>query len=215
MDNLRHKLQFEIKSEPTLWTTKLKLRILSLLKRSYTYYPTQFETFRIGLKLKNIGDHIFPGGKINNVNLRSIHNKEYSIYFNEAKINVLDPNNEIIIWIDKVSTPLNGVMFLQGKIICDNIAQLIDGYQTDEVSKAPILYSYSNTTAPNSFANQFYIKDENAEKQKKTNFLILILTVITVIDGIVGLKTVWEGFVFTLKSILSSIGHLLVNLGHL
>ncbi|MCF8000475.1 MAG: hypothetical protein K9K76_01260 [Halanaerobiales bacterium] len=163
------------------------------------YRPKQNINFKLKLKIKNINDKNFPGGKIKNISfrgegigtlIRSI-NKVY-------EIKKLNPNEETTIYLDKKCSPLKGMVWFNCDIKSIKEDQKIKTYQKNVKDEL-----YDNS--PNKWGDSFLIKGEMERNQKITNKLITLLTLLTLLEGIFGLSEIWNGFFNIISKLVSLI----------
>jgi len=160
-------------------------------------YPflIQNEPFEYGLKIKNIGSESFSGATISEFTISS--GDGFSGFAQQAqstpKIKALNPNEEYELYFDRYTFWHEGSIGTRCKLSPDKEGEVIKTYQhhRDHDFDEP----YKNE---NEWWHDYYCQSQQQLLQTRTNNLILVLTVITVIEAVFGLK-------YSLKLIIGSI----------
>lgn len=198
--SLPHKILFRV---------KYKKPRRSFFVKNKDYYPTQFNTFTYGINLKNISTSVFPGGRIKNMKLNSLEGNilEYTLN-KELEVPSINPNNSVDVWIGELNTPVSGGLWLKGDI--ETSTGDIETYQYDMgVMGSFDVFAGGN----NKWGDSLYVKSQNHEQQQRTNFLILLLTFLTALQGIVGLNNVVKWIISIFSWVLIYLGNLLITIG--
>lgn len=195
---------------------KIRIKKLGIIPHKGIYYPTQFETFELCISFKNIATSIFPGGKIKDILIESVEGRtlQHSIG-KELEIPLLNPGDEKIIKLDKMNTPLYGTLWASGSLIPNVSDGKIETYQGSLNSEEYNVYDINGGVAYNKWGASFFVKSKNEEQQNQTNILILLLTIITTLDGVIGLKTILGWIFFCLRNFFLTIGQLFINIAHI
>lgn len=171
---------------------KLLIEFIFRINRRFSFekspLPVQNQPFKVGLKIKNIGTKSFPGCTVKNLVMSSGENKSLKHEFEEEhSISTLNPDQEADIWWpDPLSTFLEGLVWLTCLVIPnDPEREEIETYQRDKntgtVGKSKHL---------NKWDDPLYIKGKFEFEQARTNLLIFILTLLTLLEGLFGIKEV-------------------------
>ncbi|HDY8173973.1 TPA: hypothetical protein RQL04_004473 [Vibrio vulnificus] len=158
-------------------------------KRWYTRkYPflVQNEPFEYGLKIKNIGAEPFSGATISEFKITSggglmggFEQKALST----PKIKALNPGEEFDFYFDRYTFWHEGSIGTHCQLIPDKEGEVIRTYQHHRDHDFDEPYSKENA-----WWHDYYCQSQQQLLQTRTNNLILMLTVITVIEAVFGLK---------------------------
>ncbi len=153
-------------------------------KRWYTRkYPflIQNEPFEYGLKIKNIGTEPFSGASISKFVISTGKFEQAAI--SKPKIKALNPNEEFELYFERYTLWHEGSIATQCSLIPDNKSEVIKTYQHHRDHDLDELYEKENE-----WWHDYYCQSQQQLLQTRTNNLILILTIITVIEAVLGLK---------------------------
>jgi hypothetical protein len=158
-------------------------------------YPflIQNEPFEYGLKIKNIGSEPFSGATISEFEISSlsgiigIAQKARS----KPKIKALNPSEEFELYFDRYTFWHEGSISTSCTLIPDKDGEIIKTYQHHRDHNIDEPFKKENE-----WWHDYYCQGQQQLLQNRTNSLILLLTIITVIEAIFGLK-------YSLKFILS------------
>jgi len=186
-----HSLRIEFIFKPT---SKSKF----LLSRHK--YPIQNNPFKYGIKITNIGSKPFPGCAIIKADITFnadslIHNSE-----TEANVRALNCGESTDIYMDSVVISSKGTGFISVEMKPIG-TDIIKTYQYDEFHKKDNLLQKNNC-----WLSPIFLQGELEILQQRTNELILALTIITVYESVIGLKT-------TLSYMAALAGHFFLFLG--
>ena len=172
------------------------------------FSPTQDKPFKIGLRIKNIDSKNFPGGKITNLQIDSSEEKTiYQPFEEEFSISNLNPDESYEVWVpNAISTYLSGLIWISCNINSSEPNDEVETYQIDKNTR--VIKKYKN----NKWGTESYIYDKLEYEQSKTNNLILILTILTTLQGIFGLNNIFKFCLQILSTILLNIGSLIGGL---
>ena len=158
-------------------------------KRWYTRkYPflVQNVPFEYGLKIRNIGTEPFSGATISEFKIHSddslmggFEQKALSA----PKIKALNPGEELDLYVDRYTFWHEGSIGTHCKLIPDKGEEVIRTYQHHRDHDFDEPYSDENA-----WWHDYYCQSQQQLLQTRTNNLILMLTVITVIEAVFGLK---------------------------
>lgn len=150
-------------------------------------YPflIQNEPFEYGLKIKNIGKEPFSGATISEFTIRT--GGTFDGFSQQAlskpKIKPLNPGEDIELYFDRYTLWHEGSIGTKCILIPDKEGEVIQTYQhhRDHDFDEP----YSKT---NEWWHDYYCQSQQQLLQTRTNNLILMLTIVTVIEAVFGLK---------------------------
>jgi hypothetical protein len=173
------------------------------LKRRYKKFPLQNEKFEYGVKVKNIDSKVFKGGIISNLRFYPSNSNEILSRISNkiTSIGILNPGEEKEIFIDKIRTFYIGQMIAECNIASEDPNQDIVVHRnvSDNIEK----YSKKNN-----WAEPFFIQSKSELQRDWTNYLIALLTLVTTVEGIFGLKNAVT--VIVLKPILFLLNHIII-----
>jgi hypothetical protein len=195
--------------QPTESPTINKLLIEFIFKKPKIHilkskYCIQNKPYRFGLKIKNIDEKYSSEALVKNLFLSSgeggtliqDHTEEFCI----PKLN---PSEEIKIWWPNPTvTIIKGSVWIQCKITPKESNVIVKTYQVDRCTNKP-----QNYRIPNSWGDAIVIRGELEEKQSKTNFLLLILTILMFLDGVWGLDVLYKITVINIGWFFSTFGN--------
>jgi hypothetical protein len=144
-------------------------------------FLVQNEPFEYGLKIKNIGSEPFSGALIKDFSIKAGALRQNAL--KAVKIKPLNPGEEFDLYIDKYTLWHEGSISTSCVLIPDKIGEKIHTYQHHRDHDADELHH-----TPNEWWHDYYCQSQQQLLQTRTNNLILLLTVITVIEAIFGLK---------------------------
>ncbi len=146
--------------EKNLFKTNPILKSLSKLRKIGYKKVVQNSNFAYGIKIKNIGNSRFEGGIIKNVKIVPFQKGlDFSINCGKKfEIPKLESGDIGEIWFDKTSSPISGEFWLN----------------FDLEKKSGTIYFIKSELF------HFNIKNEHLLQQEITNYLLIILTLITI-----------------------------------
>jgi hypothetical protein len=144
-------------------------------------FLVQNEPFEYGLKIKNIGTEPFSGALINEFGITAETVTQLAL--KAVKIKPLNPGEEYDLYIDKYTLWHEGSVSTRCTLVPDKTGEIIHTYQHHRDHDADELFP-----KPNEWWHDYYCQSQQQLLQTKTNNLILLLTTITVIEAIFGLK---------------------------
>lgn len=168
--------------------------------------PIQGKIFKYGVTITNIGNSVLEGALVKNVKIASASQMNF---FHDTKrefsLNNLNPQAKIEIIFDEISSDLSGTAWISMDIVPRQAETNIITYQKIGNS------AEHEFGVKNAWGDSFLIGSRFDASQERTNFLILVLTILTFVDGIWGLrvaavwilsgvKAVLEFFVFIINS---------------
>ncbi|MDO9517218.1 MAG: hypothetical protein Q7J10_04115 [Methanosarcinaceae archaeon] len=168
---------------------KLQIEFIFEIKKKFTFknfkFPIQNHPFKYGLRIKNIGNNVFSGATLKNIqmpsdkcNLNYTLDKEFSLHF-------LNPNDSAEIWFEQMTTYITGLIWIKVDLVPNNIDDFITTYQKDKHSEQANDYGKKNK-----WGDVFFIQGENELQQARTNSYILILTALTFLQGAFGIDKI-------------------------
>jgi len=150
-------------------------------------HPIQDKPFYFGLKITNSDTKIFPGAVIKNFGINSLEQKklEHSFEKNEFIVRSLSPGETVEVWWpDAMSTCLEGLTWVYCDIVPNTLDEEVITYQKDR--STGVIDKYKDF---NKWGDAIYIERKFELEQSRTNSLVFILTVLTFLEGLFGLKT--------------------------
>ncbi|MBY8928618.1 hypothetical protein J1G34_06145 [Pseudomonas sp. Wu6] len=144
---------------------------------------TQGEPYELYFRLTNIGSSPTPEFTISNF---SMHSKSDNVTLdspNSLLIKPLNPNEKIEVELDKMTIGFKGGAWVSVNIQATDQANKIHTFQYDSLHNKDAFYEKDE-----SWGNLIYVQGELEIAQQKTNLLILILTLVTVIEAVFGMK---------------------------
>ncbi len=146
-------------------------------------FPIQNHPFKCGLCIKNINSKVFSGGKIKNFRLFSIINPNLKLTLDkEFEITKLEPNEITKIWFNQpIITFIEGSVWIDCDIIPKQDKYIIKTFQTDKIGQT------FSCPKPNNWGSTEFIQGEYEFEQARTNYLLIILTIITLLEGVLSL----------------------------
>jgi hypothetical protein len=144
-------------------------------------FLVQNEPFEYGLRVKNIGTEPFSGALIKSFEIKA--DKVCQGALKAVKIKPLNPDEEYDLYIDKYTLWHEGSIETFCSLTPDRENETIHTYQHHKGHGEDELYD-----KPNEWWQDFYCQSQQQLLQTRTNNLILLLTTVTVIEAIFGLK---------------------------
>ena len=168
-------------------------------------HAIQNAPFELILYVTNREDRVFPGATIGHI---TITPGEAGVIkhtiMKEFAIGPLNPGQAKTLHIDTMTTPLEGTVWVECPVTPINTTYEIETYQRDSVTGE--IEKYSGPV--NTWGKGWFIERRTELLQARTNLLLVILAGLTVLEGVVGLRTITD-------AILGSIGNALLWLARL
>ena len=166
-----------------------KLLIIPVFKslfwmRKFRYKKTiQNSPTKFGIKIKNIGDKPICNFLIKEISTREGNNLQGLKVTSkkEFKVENLNPDEEKIIWFEVFVFPFSNSAWCELRVIGQE-GEEIETYQWDKGNKIPAEHD------KNKWGDTFFIKDEGILQQQITNYLLIILMILTLVNPIKLLK---------------------------
>lgn len=155
----------------------------------------QNEPFEYGIKVKNIGQEYFSGALISDFSITVPSANMHQKASKQLKIKPLNPGEECELYLDKYTLWHEGSLSLSCHLSPENDAEDIQTYQHHKDHDFDEPYSKLNE-----WWQDYYCQGQQQLLQTRTNNLILILTIITVVEAIFGLKQVLKFFSYLFAS---------------
>lgn len=173
-------------------------------------YWIQNKPYKFGLKIKNIDEK--NSSECTIINLALLPGEGGNITQNiteQFSVSTLNPGQEIDLWWpDPLAAVIKGSSWIQCDVIAKDQANIIRTYQSDKHSTKPQIYKL-----PNQWGDALLIRGEMEEEQRKTNFLLLVLTILMFLQGVWGLDKIVKIILDIVGSLFYFIGSLLLKLG--
>ncbi|EKA3118482.1 hypothetical protein OKZ60_001605 [Vibrio alginolyticus] len=176
---------FEDVLERTDLRIELKYRHLNgkkfRAKKLYDYL-VQSTPFDAYLVVTNISGKAFRGARVKEAKFSfNGHNMSHTVT-NEVQLPSLNPKQSATVSLDSATFNVDGSCWFSCQIIPDDVQQEVFTYQYDKQHDKDISYRLNQWGAP------IYVEGKLASLQTRTNNYILILTIITVLEAIFGIK---------------------------
>jgi len=186
---------------------KLLIEFIFRVNRKFSLkkfpFPIQNQPFKLGLMIKNNDVKVFPGCTIKNFKIISLDNKNLKHEFDEEfSISKLNPDEKLDIWWpEPLSTHLEGLIWLSCSVIPNETdKEEIETYQCDK--NTGVISKYKSI---NQWGVSSYVESKFELEQSRTNLLVLILTVLTLLEGLFGIKEIALGFLELFRWLLVSL----------
>jgi len=188
----KDKLRIEFIHRPT------KRRWLKF--RKYPF-PVQNVPFEFGFKITNISKKPFGGAEVSNVIL-NFKNSGFEYCSDEVPhIRALNPSESFDLYFDKNTSLEEGPVWVKCTLKPTTKNSIIHTYQHDKNHNSDGKYEGTN-----SWGDSTFIQGKLELLQTNTNFQILALTIVTVLEAVFGLKNILQalfGAISQLFSLLS------------
>ncbi|OOE36190.1 hypothetical protein BZG05_01530 [Salinivibrio kushneri] len=164
----------------------------------------QGEPFIWGVEITNIGNKPTPEGRITGAEIHDLAEKFFQYMEEEEKsVKSLNPQETVYIELDRASVYLEGIQWAE--IIIEPKVEncQFKTYQYEAHHNRTIAFSNSEDDL-NKWMDSIYIQKRSELLQARTNQYILVLTLITVWESVIGLSE-------TLKAISTGLEFLLSN----
>lgn len=152
----------------------------------------QTKSFKLDIKVTNIGNQPFLGATVKDIQIRSADNQQLiEPIEKDFYINAINPGQSIIIEMGKVGTYMYGLAHIQFNLTPDNNEVSIITKQknnfTGELSNG----------GNNSWIDFFYIKTRDEHTRDKTNSLLLKITIIMALMTLIQIYFTKKQFDYT------------------
>lgn len=151
-----------------------------LLRKIKSPYPVQGLHFTYGFRFKNIGDVELPGGKLNNVKIKFVTTETHLESPDIHYIPQLTPGQSVIIYTNNTIFNYPGAIWVSCEISADT--GQVQTYQCSRGHK-----NYVPINPIGKWSNGDYIVPHMEYLQSLTNWHIFLLTVVTLVLGLVGI----------------------------
>jgi hypothetical protein len=161
-----------------------------------------------GVEIENISKKSFPGGKLNNVHLKP-QNSSFNFKLgceDEYNIVPLNPKEKTILWLDNSIFSTDGGYFLKMDIK-SNDGKEIKSYKRDDLDQE----KHKIPSGPVEWHKNIFVHNESSLILKTTNYLLLMLTLILLLDQIFGMDVIFSTLFNILGGALETTGHAIKN----
>lgn len=185
-------------------TFSTRKTLLGKIFPSYGVSPVQGEPFKWGVEVKNISDVPSPEFEIIEPFIVNLDNTYSECSDATIAVRSLNPSESIYVDLDKCTLFLEGVMW--AKFLAqpkdENFAIL--AYQIDENHNkvAPCPYSKHDDT---NWMKDIYVHKKSEVLQGRTNNLIIILTIITVLEAVFKIREFLKFLLWSISEIFGLI----------
>ena len=160
--------------------TKSKIPFLSLK------WPLQGRAFKVGVKIKNIGDNPFGNATIEKILIKSANGQDLQANIRKTfLISTINPDEEISIWFEEIGTYMHGLALIQFEIKPPAGGDIVKTFQKDQFSGI-----CTECGVRNHWVDFFYIQSKNEHTLSNTNTLLLIATILMVMGGLAALGAI-------------------------
>lgn len=150
-------------------------------------YPIQNRRFRLGFRVKNLGDRIFPGATLRQFEMYSLEdNKLRETITKDRSIPLLNPREVQDLWVSDMKTYLTGLVWIKCNVTPQNKNQKIITYQKERATGEAV------EPQMNYWGNGYFIESPAELAAQRTNFLVLVITFLTFFEASIGLKTAFN-----------------------
>ncbi|WP_455295065.1 hypothetical protein [Vibrio parahaemolyticus] len=178
-----------------------------LRAKKFYDYLVQSTPFDAYLVVTNISGKAFRGAKVKEAKFRFNGHNMAHIVANEVQLPSLNPKQSATVLLDSATFNVDGSCWFSCEIVPDDVQQEVFTYQYDKQHDKDISYRLNRWGAP------IYVEGKLASLQTRTNNYILILTVITVLEAIFGIKNMLLMEVRILAYLFSYLSELFGYLG--
>lgn len=164
---------------------------------------------RFGFKIKNIGDKSTPEATIENLSFRSAEGGNILHPFDEKfSIPKINPDQEIILWwSDILVSIIKGQTWVSFDINPQSSSKKFATFQNEGCNK-----KMTKCDTENRWGYGIVIRGELEQQQARTNFLILILTLLVFLEGVWGLNVIINNIFKGFGWFFSLLGSLLIKI---
>jgi hypothetical protein len=154
--------------------------------RSSIDHPVRGVPFDAGLRVTNISDKPFPGARILDFRIESAASQADAIETEkQVDTKTLNPGESASWWFrEQLRLPFEGPISISCALWPKDESIQITTFKGS-------IGSCTRYAEPNEWSDGEYVEEKFAVLQARTNSLILILTVLTLLEGVVGLRTVF------------------------
>ena len=140
------------------------------------------EVCEITFTIKNIGKEVFPGGQLTHLKIGHIETKEHTKYYgNEMEIPKISPNKSYTTEVLKY-IPINSGNTWFTMLIIPSNNEKIEYYQLEKATNKKASLSDLEV-----WRDYFYVASKQEIHQRYTNYLLLILTSLTIFLFVINL----------------------------
>lgn len=191
-------------TEHELLIEAVALRRGRLLRRQHRY-PVQNIPFELVLRVTNRGELPFPGATIAGLTMHAggggvVHH----VWSSQFAIGALNPGDTKELQVGSMTSPLEGPVWVECRIVPNDNSYVVNTHQRDPATGGITKYSRQN-----SWGNGWFLQRQMEHQQARTNLILLVLAALTLLEGIVGLKTIATAIVRWLGNMLLWLGHAL------
>ncbi|WP_394239139.1 hypothetical protein [Pseudomonas anguilliseptica] len=175
------RLSFRLKCESS------KRSFASRFFRSFDVSPVQGEPFVWGVEIKNISEFPSPEIEILNPYIVNLEANYYEESSRSIAVRSLNPSECIYVEMDKCTLYLDGVLWAKFLVTSKNDEYNVFAYQIDENHNKFMRCDYDDESKTN-WVKDVYVHRKSEVLQSRTNKLIVILTVVTVVEAVFKIK---------------------------
>ena len=185
---------------------KLRIEILfknnkrQFTKKVFSKNPIQGSPLKIYLRVTNISKSICKGAKVSFAEFESKAHNIRTAISHDVQIKSLNPAEQEVTELDVNTFNLDGSYWFSCNVIPESEDQEILTFQYDDNHNKDEYYDL------NKWGASIFVEGKLSSLQATTNKYILILTAITVIEAVFGLKNMIKFFLVLISKIFSLLG---------
>ncbi len=177
----------------------IRRSIRQVLKRGALEFPVQNRPFRLGLDVTNVGSQVSPPCRVTGVQVGKAEPGGFrTLIREEFQIPNLNPRHTTRLWIGNMTTPIEGVVWVSAEVTPQAPNAYIKSFQKDQGTGE----IEASGSVVNGWGVGWFIQPRLELQQARTNNLIALLTLLLVLEAVVGLKNMVVGLLHLLQGIL-------------
>ncbi|MGF1771482.1 hypothetical protein L4C42_04130 [Vibrio wakamikoensis] len=141
--------------------------------------------YQAHLVVTNLSNKTFKGASVQNVKFEFLGHNVHQTVNHDIQIPAINPKGTAKVEVTACSFNLDGGGWLGVDLVSDADDQEVQTYQYDLALKQDEVYDTKNK-----WGTSFYIEGKLATLQSKTNNYILVLTAMTVLEAVFGIKAI-------------------------
>lgn len=173
--------------------------------KEFAIAPVQGLPFKAYLKITNISNIICGGARIKSICFESKTCAIATTTDNEIQFGSLNPKESITLEVDAFTLKIDGPFWFSCDLEPLSTDQEIVAYQYDLGHQKDNAY-----VRVNSFGSTVFVEGKLASLQNRTNNYILMLTIITALEAIFGIKNIIQAMALGIAGFFSLLAKLFV-----
>ncbi|HEV8380417.1 MAG TPA: hypothetical protein VGQ29_02455 [Gemmatimonadales bacterium] len=164
-------------------------------------FPIQNVPFRFGLRFTNKGEKPFPGCKFRDVHISGEATTKLALVIGgDYSLRDLKPRQSVKVWVSKENLPWDGPVMVR----CNLVAP---GMNIETYTRDPRSGDISKCNASNAWKNLWFVSRQMEVEQKRTNNLIMILTLLLVLEALFDVKQMRIDFLRWIAGVIGKVVH--------